>query len=303
MTEMFTHLGRPGGTVQTDHVDTEWLECRQRRTDLTAQEHRSSCLYRHVRDDRQPQSELLHRTLAAEDCSFHLKQVLAGFDEDGVGATVDHAERSFGVRVTQDCVRCVSQAGELGSRSHRAEYESGHAVAAWSHLVRYFTGESSAFFREFADPVRDVVVGEVGQVATEGVGLDGIGTSGEVRTVDVFEHVGTGVVEDLIAPLEAEEVVQGEVRGLQHGAHRSVADDNALFQRIKQGRVKWGRQAADSGLRGINGVRILGLETVQCIYLTGRLPSTRRRTANRARGRCGAQLATGAWSMTKRSKK
>ncbi|NMM92262.1 hypothetical protein B2J88_49865 [Rhodococcus sp. SRB_17] len=35
------------------------------------------------------------------------------------------------------------------------------------------------------DPVRDVVVGEVGQVATEGVGLDGIGTSGEVRTVDV----------------------------------------------------------------------------------------------------------------------
>ncbi len=146
MTEMFTHLGRPGGTVQTDHVDTEWLECRQRRTDLTAQEHRSGCLDRHVRDDRQPQSELLHRTLAAEDCSFHLKQVLAGFDEDGVGATVDHAERSFGVRVTQDCVRCVSQAGELGSRSHRAEYESGHAVAAWSHLVRYFTGESSAFF-------------------------------------------------------------------------------------------------------------------------------------------------------------
>ncbi|MER7561029.1 homocysteine S-methyltransferase family protein [Streptomyces iakyrus] len=106
-----------------------------------------------------------------------------------------------------------------------------------------------------------------------------------------------------LTALEAEEVVQGEVRGLQHGAHRSVADDNALFQRIKQGRVKWGRQAADSGLRGINGVRILGLETVQCIYLTGRLPSTRRRTANRARGRCGAQLATGAWSMTKRSKK
>ena len=33
--------------------------------------------------------------------------------------------------------------------------------------------------------MRDVVVGEVGQVATEGVGLDGIGTSGELRTVDV----------------------------------------------------------------------------------------------------------------------
>ncbi|MFI2422367.1 hypothetical protein ACH49H_31855, partial [Rhodococcus qingshengii] len=32
------------------------LECRQRRTDLTAQEHRSGCLDRHVRDDRQPQS-------------------------------------------------------------------------------------------------------------------------------------------------------------------------------------------------------------------------------------------------------
>src|SRR3546814_21120707 len=58
-----------GGTVQADHVDTEWLECRQRRTDLTAQEHRSSCLYRHVRDDRQPQSELLHRTLTAENRS------------------------------------------------------------------------------------------------------------------------------------------------------------------------------------------------------------------------------------------
>ncbi|GAB6921214.1 hypothetical protein TSUKUMMB_42170 [Rhodococcus sp. no. 34] len=67
--------------------------------------------------------------------------------------------------------------------------------------------------------------------------------------MDVFEHVGTGVVEDLIAPLEAEEVVQGEVRGLQHGAHRSVADDNALFQRIKQGRVKWGRHAVQSSGR------------------------------------------------------
>ena len=167
-----------------------------------------------------------------------------------VGATVDHAERSFGVRVTQDCVRCVSQAGELGSRSHRAEYESGHAVAAWSHLVRYFTGESSAFFprvrgsgercrsrRGWAGCNRRWLVSTASAPAAKYARWMSLSTSGRV-SLRISLH-----------PSRPRKSVQGEVRGLQHGAHRSVADDNALFQRIKQGRVKWGRHAVQSSGR------------------------------------------------------
>ena len=61
---------------------------------------------------------------------------------------------------------------------------------------------------------RDVVVAEVGQVAAERVGLHRVGTGLEVRPVDVLEHVGAGLVEDLVATLETAEVVERQIRGL-----------------------------------------------------------------------------------------
>src|SRR5690606_21676238 len=92
------------------------------------------------------------------------------------------------------------------------------------------------------------VVTQVRQVAAEGVGLDRIGTGLEVGAVDVGEHVGPGVVEDLVAALEALEVaVDTQVRGLQHGSHGAVADQYSPRHRLKKGRVVAGRVRRSNG--------------------------------------------------------
>ena len=65
--------------------------------------------------------------------------------------------------------------------------------------------------------------------------LDAVGADREVGVVDRAYDVGAGDVEDLVAALEALEVVQGQVVLLEHGAHRAVGDDDALGERAAQG--------------------------------------------------------------------
>ena len=59
----------------------------------------------------------------------------------------------------------------------------------------------------------------------------------EVGVVDGADHVGPGDVEDLVAALEALEVVERQVRGLQHGAHRAVGDDDPFGEGVAESRV------------------------------------------------------------------
>ncbi|GAA5053013.1 hypothetical protein GCM10023318_26400 [Nocardia callitridis] len=54
------------------------------------------------------------------------------------------------------------------------------------------------------------------------------------------QHIGTGVVEDLVAALQAAEVVEGQLRRLQHRAHRAVADDDAPTQGVQKRGVESG---------------------------------------------------------------
>ena len=53
--------------------------------------------------------------------------------------------------------------------------------------------------------------------------------------MDGADDVGPGDVEDLVAALVPLEVVEGEVAGLQHRAHRAVGDDDAAAQGSAQG--------------------------------------------------------------------
>ena len=53
-----------------------------------------------------------------------------------------------------------------------------------------------------------------------------------------LQDVGAGVVEDLVAPLEAEEVVVDvEIERLQLRAHGAVADEDALAQCGEEGGI------------------------------------------------------------------
>ncbi len=121
----------------------------------------------------------------------------------------------------------MSESGELGARAHRAQHVAAHSIAAGAHLVGGLARETGALLRKFTDAVLDVVIGEVGQIATEGVGLDGVRTGREVLAVDLPQDIRPGVVEDFVATFETEKVVESQLGVLEHRAHRAVADDNA----------------------------------------------------------------------------
>ena len=178
-------------------------------------------------DQRHLLAAAVHRPLGAEHRRLRLQQVLAGLDDDGVDAAVEHADDLLAVGVAQ----------RLGTAR-------GRASAAWcpdptepsTNRGRPSAANSSASARassragagELLDPVGDVVLGEVGQVRAERVRLDRVHADLEVGAVDRPDDVGPGDVQDLVAALEAGEVVQRRVLRLQHRAHRAVGDHHAL---------------------------------------------------------------------------
>src|SRR6185503_12245248 len=81
---------------------------------------------------------------------------------------------------------------------------------------------------ELVDAIGDVVLAEVGQVGAERVRLDRVDPYGEVRVVDAAHDIRTGDVEDLVTALVALEVLQGRIRGLEHGAHGAIGHQNTL---------------------------------------------------------------------------
>ena len=224
--QVLAHLGGAGGAVQADHVDAEWFDRGQRRPDLRTEQHGAGGFDGHMGDDRDGPAQLCHRPTGRDHRGLHLQQVLAGLDEDRVGAAVEHAGHAFEVGVADDLERGVAQARQFGPGPDGTEHETGGAVGRGTHLVGDAAGDGGALVGQFADAVRDVVVTEVGQVAAECVGFDGVGAGLEVGSVDIGEYVGPGVVEDLVTAFEAVEIVKGQICGLEHRAHRTVADQH-----------------------------------------------------------------------------
>ena len=238
---MFAHLGGPGRAVQADHVDTERFDGRQRGADLAAEQHGAGGLDGDVRENRYVAAELGHRAARAQHRRLELQQVLAGFDEDRVGATLEHAERRLQVGVTDDRVLGVPERRQLGARPHRPQHVA--PAIGGTHLVGDATRDGGGLLRELADLVGDVVVAEVAQVAAERVGLDRVGPRLEVVAVDLLDDVGAGLVEDLVTALEVVEVVERQIGILQLRAHGAVAHQYPLRQGVEQvgviGAVVW----------------------------------------------------------------
>jgi len=161
---------------------------------------------------------------------------LAGLDHDRVGPTVEHAAAGLGVGVAEAGERGVAQRRELGARADRAQHVAGPVRRR--HLVGHAARELRRLQRQIEDAVGDIVVGEVGEVGPERVGLDGVRAGLEVGAMDVLDDVGARVVEDLVAPLETGEVVEGEISGLEHRAHGPVGDHHPLGESVQESRVE-----------------------------------------------------------------
>ena len=196
-------------------------------------------------------AERRHRATRADDRRLRLEEVLAGLDDDRVGAALDHAGDLLLVGVAQDAVMHVAEGRQLRAGADRAEHPA-RAVGC-RPPVGDLLGQRGAGAGQFADPLDDVVLAEVGPVGAERVRLDGVRARPEVGVVHVAHDVGPGDVEDLVAALEALEVVQSEVGSLQHRAHRAVGDDDTLTQRVEQRRpstgFRHGHQATEGPTR------------------------------------------------------
>ena len=232
VTQVLAHLGRAGRAVEPDQVHAERLDRGEGRADLAADQHGAGGLHGHVTDDRHRLAQLGHRPLRPDHGRLDLKQVLAGLDDQRVRAADDQTRGVLLVGVAQGRVGGVPEGGQLGARPDRTEHEPGPLRGAGR--VGGLPGDPGARLGQLADAVRDVVLGEVGEVGPEGVGLHAVGTGGQIGVVHPAHHVRAGDVEDLVAPLEPVEVVEREVRGLKHRAHRAVGDENPISQHIHQ---------------------------------------------------------------------
>ncbi len=230
--QVFAHLGGSGRAVQPDQVDPERFQRRQRGPDLRAEQHRAGRLDRHLGDDRHRPAVRRHRPLGPDDRRLGLQQVLRGLHDDRVHTTREQAFHLLHVRVAQPRERRVPQRRQLRAGPDRPEHEP--RPPRFGELVGHLAGQRTAHSGQFEDPVGDAVVGQVGQVGPERVGLDGVGPRLQVGPVHTPHHVRPGDVQDLVATLVTCEVVQREVHGLEHRAHRPVGDDHTIFERGQQ---------------------------------------------------------------------
>ena len=223
--QVLGHLSWAGRAVEPDHVDAQGLERGQRRPDLRADEHRAGGLDGHLHEPGDVDAGRADGATGSDDGRLGLQQILRGLDEHGVDAAREHARGLRLVRIAQRGVGRMSERGELGAGADGAEDESWsiRGAVVVGHLARGTRPGAG----ELLDAVRDVVLAEVGEVGTEGVGLDRVDPDREVGVVDRPDDIGPGDVEDLVAALVPLEIVQGQVMCLQHRAHRAVGDDDS----------------------------------------------------------------------------
>ena len=72
--------------------------------------------------------------------------------------------------------------------------------------------------------------GELEAVRAEGIGLDPVGAGLDVLGVDALNDLGIVEVEDVEAGVER------HAPGIEHGAHRAVAEKRPLAQALEEGR-------------------------------------------------------------------
>ena len=224
--QVLAHLAGAGGAVQPDHVDAERLQRGQRRGDFAAEQHRPGGLDRDLRDDRGIRGHGPHRPVGADDGRLGLQQVLAGLDDQRVGAA---AKQGLGVdliAVAQLTERGVAEGGQLGARADRAEHPA--RAGRRGPAVRGGPGEPGGRLGQLGDPLRDAILAEVAQVGAERVGSDAIRARFEVSAVDPGHDVGPGYVQDLVAAFVAVEIVNGGVARLEHRAHGPICHHNSL---------------------------------------------------------------------------
>jgi hypothetical protein len=201
--------------------------------------------------DRQRTGALLEHLLYREDGGLGVQRIEDGLDQDQVGAPVHQAARGFGVvrhQLVEADVACgrVVDVGRDGRRLvGRAEYAGDEArLVGGGEFVAGLARDARPGHVELVAQRLHAIGMQCGCIRAKGVGLDDVGTRLQVFAVDALDDLGLGehqqvvvALEVLVPVLEAFAAVVGfaQLVALDHGAHRTVEDQDALLQEFFDG--------------------------------------------------------------------
>ena len=231
--EVLVHLGRAGGAVEADDVGAHGLQGGEGGADLGAGEHAPGELDGDLDLDRDLAAGRGHRPPAADDGGLGLEEVEDGLDDEQVDAAVEQAPGLDLVGVAHLGEADLAERRELGAGADGAGHPPGSVGRG--EPVGHLLGDLGRLAVELVGPVGDAVLVERDRQRPERVGLHHLAADLEERPVEVGDHVGPGVDEDLVAPLEGRpaEVVGRQSPELEVGAGGAVVDDDPLADGVE----------------------------------------------------------------------
>ena len=225
--DVLDHEVGAGRAVEADDVDRQRLDDDQRAGDVGADQQRAGGLDGDLHEDRDPDAALLSGAVGRYRGALDLQDVLAGLDQDAVGAAVDQAADLLLVIGEQVVEGDVAERDQAGGRADRAEHEA--RARRRGELLCDLAGQCGGGAVDGVGLVADVELVEHEPGGAEGVGLDAVGPGGEIGRVDALDDIGPGAHEQLVAAVVALEVVDAQVGVLDHRAHRAVTHEHALL--------------------------------------------------------------------------
>ncbi len=227
------HLLRTGRAVDADQRHGERIDDGRGRRDVGAHQQGAGGLDGHLHEDRRLGAGFGACALGAVDGGLELQGVLAGLDQDRLGAAGDQPRRLDRERVLKGLVIDMTERRQPRPRPDRADDEARAAVAG--EFLAHLECELDGALVEIEGAVLQPELAERHGRAAEGVGLDRVRARAKIAAIDLAHQVRPALVQDLRAVLMAPEIaIDMERARLDLGPHRAVAEKDAVFQIIEK---------------------------------------------------------------------
>ena len=233
------HVLGTGGAIHAQHINRQRLKRGQSAGDIGAEEHAPAHVQRDLHLQRDALPACAEVAVDAVDGGFDLEDVLAGLQQQQVGAALDQAPRLLVKEISELVKADVAEVGivarwQLAAGSHAAGHKARQRGFTL-HLVASGAGDPRGGAVDLERLVAQPVLGQREAITAEGVGLDGFGADAQERFVNLADDIRAGDDEivDTVLVLLAAEVGRREIVGLDAGAHGAVEDDDMVVNGVE----------------------------------------------------------------------
>ena len=244
-------LARTKRAVQSDGEDVGMLHTRQESLQCLSRKCTTSRVaHRDGKHQRKTLPCRFHRLFCRIDGSLGIERIKDGFDEQGIHAPLDESLHLLHVGIHQFIVSEATQsrivhigrdAQRLVRRTHIAQHKTRFHRCFLCVFIRQLTGNLRTSQIHLTAIPLHVVISHRHPLRREGASGDEVGSCLQILPVNVGNHVGTGQAEDVIVALHqprhilepfTSEVLLLQSVPLNHGAHRTVQNQNFVFDDI-----------------------------------------------------------------------